>query len=139
MPLITKLLPALERVREQQADTKSLRALERVQDSDSVSLRARTDDEYDSYDSGEEEEISEASVMNLTRPRKIAAPALPQRSDRRASTMFENLKINTKLPDADKDSMRSQLENEASDPYASYVSSEEDASESADDYDESFV
>jgi hypothetical protein len=128
MPLMAKQLPALERVREQSV---------------SRTLNTDTEEHYDSeiddFQEREEEEMSDGSILNQPRLSKTAIPAIPPRSELRASRIFENLTI--ELEALEKAQLEEKLKDQPvkSDPYKSYLSSEEEGSESADEFDESMV
>jgi hypothetical protein len=128
MPLMAKLLPGLERVREQ---------------SRSRNLDTDTEEHYDSeiddFQERDEEEISDGSILNQPRLGKVALPAVPPRSELRASRILENLTI--ELETLEKAALEEKLKDQPveSDPYKSYLSSEEEGSESADEFDESIV
>jgi hypothetical protein len=127
MPLMAKLLPALERVREQ---------------SGSRSLKTDTEEHYDSeIDDFQErdEEMSDGSILNQPRLSKTTIPAVPPRSELRASRVLENLTI--ELEALEKAALEEYMKDQPveSDPYKSYLSSEEEGSESADEFDESLV
>lgn len=128
MPLMAKLLPALERVREQ---------------SRTGNLNSDTEEHYDSeidelHERGEDE-MSDGSILNQPRLGKTTIPAVPPRSELRASRIFENLTI--ELEALEKAALEGKLRDQQveSDPYKSYLSSEEEGSESADEFDQSIV
>jgi hypothetical protein len=127
MPLMAKQIPALERVREQ---------------SGSRTLNSGTEEHYDSeIDDFQErnEEMSDGSILDQPRLSKTVVPAVPPRSELRASRIFENLSI--ELEALEKAQLEEKLKDQPaeSDPYKSYLSSEEEGSESADEFDESIV
>jgi hypothetical protein len=128
MPLMAKQLPALERVREQ--------SVSRTLNTD---IEEHYDSEIDDFQEREEEEVSDGSILNQPRLNKTAIPAIPPRSELRASRIFENLTI--ELEALEKAQLEEKLKNQPveSDPYKSYLSSEEEGSESADEFDESIV
>src|SRR3984957_13801827 len=128
MPLMAKLLPALERVREQ---------------SGSRTLNTDTEEHYDSeiddLQERDDEEMSDGSILNQPRLNKTTIPAVPPRSELRVSRIFENLTI--ELEALEKAALEEKLKDQPveSDPYKSYLSSEEAGSESADEFDQSIV
>lgn len=132
MPLITKLFPALERVH----DDSNPRAL------NASSEERQFDESYNNFEQREEDDMSDGSMIHRPRPKKRTStktPTVPPRSQLRASRIFESLTIELKA--LERAALGKELERQSveSDPYASYVSSEEDASESADEYDESII
>lgn len=101
--------------------------------------------DYDDFETRDEddENMSDASSM-LDRPRprkqKLRTPIVPQKSELRASRILENLTLELQsLQQAAIEDLQDRHASTLSDPHELYLSSEEDASESADDYDESFV
>lgn len=138
MPLITKVLPMREDV-------------EGFQDSVQVEQHPNSGKEgKENKDSGYEdfEEFGgaeafedsdmEGSVLHRPRPKKpVKAPALPQRSDKRASKMLENVMLELKNLDVSK-SKEGDQQSILEDPHELYLSSEEDASLS-DDYEDSLI
>lgn len=125
---MAKQLPALERVREQSGP----RTL-------NTDTEGHYDSEIDEFQERDEEGMSDGSILNQPRLSKTAIPAVPPRSELRASRILENLTI--ELEDLEKAALREKLTNQPveSDPYKSYLSSEEEGSESADEFDESLV
>jgi hypothetical protein len=128
MPLMAKVLPALERVREQ-SGSRSL----------NTDAEEHYDSEIDDFQERDDEEMSDVSILNQPRLSKTIIPAVPPRSELRASRIFENLTIELEALEkaALEEKLRGQLVE--SDPYKSYLSSEEEGSESADEFDESIV
>jgi hypothetical protein len=128
MPLITKLHPALERVREH---------------SGSGTLDADTeehfDHELDDFQERNEEDMSDGSILDQPRLSKTSIPAVPPRSELRASRIFENLTIELEALEKAANEEKNKEQSVESDPYASYLSSEEEGSESTDEFDESIV
>lgn len=131
MPLITKLHPALERVREHSTS----RAVDAV-------TEEHYDHEFDNFQERNEEDMSDGSILEQPRLSKSsipAIPAIPPKSELRASRIFENLTI--ELEALEKAVQKGKLKEQPveSDPYASYISSEEEGSESMDEFDESLI
>ncbi|KAL3422920.1 hypothetical protein PVAG01_04667 [Phlyctema vagabunda] len=78
----------------------------------------------------------EGSILHRPRPKKVVkAPTLPQRNERRTSKMLDTLTIELKGLEA----AHNEGAQDVSDPHELYLSSEEDASESADDYEGSLL
>lgn len=127
MPLIGNVFPPLELVREQ---------------SDSKNLNSKPDEnyehEYNDFQDEREDERIDGSILSSSRP-KSEIPAIPPRSSLRASRLLESFMIELEAPEEATAGDESSRQSVESDPHASYLSSEEEASESADDYDESIV
>jgi hypothetical protein len=100
-------------------------------------------EDFTAYYEDEDEYVDsdmEGSILNRPRPKKpvkTAPPALPQRSEKRASRILETLMVELKSLDGStpKESEKQSIVPE-NDPHELYLSSEEDASLS-DDYDDS--
>ena len=100
-------------------------------------------EDFTAYYNDEDECVDsdmEGSILNRPRPKKpvkTAPPALPQRSEKRASRILETLMVELKSLDGStpKESEKQTILPE-NDPHELYLSSEEDASLS-DDYDDS--
>lgn len=125
MPLTSKLFPLLERVGRDNEKVREPEILSSTEDQ-------HYDDDYEDeeYD---EEMMDDGTIINRPRPKKAAkCPAVPPRSARRAS---KGLDLNC----LEKEQPRTEEVEDAFDPHQLYLSSEEDASESADDYDESLL
>jgi hypothetical protein len=129
MPLITKVYPKLERAQQSENGDVNARAVEEVYE--------QYDQDYSDFEEGEEDDVDMDgnSIIHRARPRKLV-PDLPQKSQLRASQILENLTIElSALEQAAVDELsKSQV-----DPHEHYLSSEEEASESADEYDESII
>ncbi|RDW78496.1 hypothetical protein BP5796_06348 [Coleophoma crateriformis] len=123
MPLITQFLPARER------DVNSTTKDNISQNIDASEKDAARD--YDDFDQFNEDECldsdMEGSILHRPRPKKAQrTPAVPQRSDKRASRIRQDFESEMKQLEAGISAVDS-------DPHELYLSSEEDASESADD------
>jgi hypothetical protein len=120
---------SIDEEREEKAETETDR------DSGYEDFTAYYDDEDECVESD-----MEGSILNRPRPKKpvkTAPPALPQRSEKRASRILETLMVELKSLDGStpKESEKQSIVPE-NDPHELYLSSEEDASLS-DDYDDS--
>ena len=79
----------------------------------------------------------EGSILNRSRPKKTRKPpAVPQRSERRTSRVFEGTMVELKALGEFTPQEGEEQKTDASDPHERYLSSEEDASLS-DDYEDS--
>lgn len=123
MPLLTKVFPSLERLREK---------------SGGRSNEAQYTEAYDDFDEGD---MTDDPLLNSSQTNKAdPAPALPQKSARRASRALDDLAAKlASLPGQSANELETDKELDGSDPHESYLSSEEEASEIADDYDESII
>jgi len=83
--------------------------------------------------------MSNGSILNQPRMSKVALPAIPPKSELRASRILENLTIELETLEKAALEEKSKDQSVESDPYKSYLSSEEEGSESADEFDESIV
>jgi hypothetical protein len=102
--------------------------------------RDEQDSGYEAFDAFEQEEPvdsdMEGSILNRPRPKKaIKPPAVPQRSDKRASKILENVLLELKSMDGTVSTKEAEQQSIVSDPHELYLSSEEDASLS-DDYED---
>lgn len=93
-------------------------------------------EDFDALDEEPEDSDMEGSIMHRPRPKKPAKPpAVPQRSDKRASKILENVLLELKSLDGTVASKDAEQQSSVSDPHELYLSSEEDASLS-DDYED---
>lgn len=119
MPLISSLAPSAE----------GQRGAVQVRDQEVVKQQRELDfQNLEEIDDQFMDSDMEGSILNRPRPKKsYTAPILPQRSEKRASRIFESsVRIETKslhdfVPEAEEES-------DAMDPHELYLSSEEDAS-----------
>jgi hypothetical protein len=94
-------------------------------------------EDFDAANEETEESDTEGSIIHRRRPKKAGkAPAVPQRSDKRASKILENVLIELRNLDGSVPGKDSGKQSVVSDPHELYLSSEEDASFS-DDYEDS--
>lgn len=95
--------------------------------------------DYDDFDEFDDEYLDsdmEGSILNRPRPKKsVRASSLPNKSKRRASRILDTLASELKSLE----SGTTELKESEQDPHELYLSSEEDASESADDYENSLL
>lgn len=134
MPLITKLFPKLERAQQSDDGAASLKQMRKGEEHYNI-----VDEyEYSDFEEGEEDDVDMDgnSVLHRPRPRKLV-PDLPARSQLRASRVLENLTI--QLNDLEQAALDDAKRQNVEDPHEHYLSSEEEASESADEYDESII
>ena len=99
------------------------------------------DSGYEDFDAFEHQEPvdsdMEGSILDRPRPKKAAkAPVVPQRSDKRASKILENVLLELQSLDGSLSAKEAEQQSIVSDPHELYLSSEEDASLS-DDYEDS--
>ncbi|KAI9730015.1 MAG: hypothetical protein M1818_008284 [Claussenomyces sp. TS43310] len=127
MPLISNHLPELEQARSQ---TGSIAA-----DRHEEPYLTAYDDYAEGDDDGSVRDASRLDRPRLRRAKRIAI--IPQRDKLRALQISEGLNGGPKPLEVPQDSQ--DRRSIVSDPYESYVSSEEDASESADEFYESFA
>jgi hypothetical protein len=93
-------------------------------------------EDFDAFDEEPEDSDMEGSILNRPRPKKPAKPpAVPARSDKRASKILENVMLELKSLDGSVSTKEAEQQSIVSDPHELYLSSEEDASLS-DDYED---
>jgi hypothetical protein len=136
MPLMTKLPDAMDHAAGQlhlEAENQKLEFISEKKERD------EKDSGYEDFDVLDEEENSDMEGSILHRPRPIKAgkpPAVPQRSDKRASKSFDSVVLELQSLDGTVAAKDAEQLSVVSDPHELYLSSEEDASLS-DDYDDS--
>jgi hypothetical protein len=140
MPLISKVHSA---AREEEIASEFHDSVEVQQQHKGTESRQEKEKDSGYEDSSDEECLDsdmEGSIMHRPRPKKankLKAPALPQRSEKRASRILDNMMLELKNLDG---STPKELEKTSvvgeEDPHELYLSSEEDASLS-DDYEDS--
>ncbi|PMD37304.1 hypothetical protein L207DRAFT_531614 [Hyaloscypha variabilis F] len=98
------------------------------------------DSRYEHFDQDDQDEgmDSDSSIMHRGRPKKpVKTPVVPQRSEKRASRLLENVMLELQNLDGSRQKEEDKISIvQESDPHELYLSSEEDASFS--DYDDSF-
>jgi hypothetical protein len=126
MPIM-KRFPALERVRQESGTSTSTGSAE-----DFVS------DDYHNMQKGDDDYMSDGSIYSEHLSSRTTPPALPPKSQLRASRTIETLVAHMQSME---EAARQKQSDKTfdNDPYVSYASSEEDGSVSADDYDESMI
>lgn len=94
-------------------------------------------EDFDAFDEEPEDSDMEGSILNRPRPKKPAKPpAVPARSDKRASKILENVMLELKNLDGSVSTKEAEQQSIiSSDPHELYLSSEEDVSLS-DDYED---
>jgi len=121
MPLITNVVPSRD---EHESAA--------VQVQDHESIKQERDSGYEDFEEVDDEFVDsdmEGSILHRPRPKKtLKAPALPQRSDKRASKILENVMFELKSLDGSTPSKEAEQKLRVSDPHELYLSSEEDAS-----------
>lgn len=142
MPLMAKLPAGME---EHDPSTDQVRLEEQSEKLDlqpkvKEKERDESDSGYEDFDAFEEEPEDsdmEGSILHRPRPKKRAQqpPAVPQRSDKRASKILENVLLELKSLDGTVSTKEAEQQSIVSDPHELYLSSEEDASLS-DDYED---
>ena len=132
------LLATMDSLRENGEDQHSV--LVQQQREEELREERVQDNRYEDFEHDDEDEgmDSDGSIIHRGRPKKaVKPPAVPQRSEKRASRLLENVMLElqnldgTRQKEADNISIVQE-----SDPHELYLSSEEDASFS--DYDDSF-
>lgn len=136
MPLITKLFPKLERAQQTENGAGSLKKLQGPEGEEQYSIIDEYD--YSDFEEGDENDVDMDGNSILHRPRpKKTVPDLPVKSRMRASRILEDLTI--QLQSLEQSALNDINKHSDEDPHEHYLSSEEEASESADDYDESII
>lgn len=94
-------------------------------------------EDFDAFEEEPEDSDMEGSILHRPRPKKKVQqpPAVPQRSDKRASKILENVLLELKSLDGTVSTKEEEQQSIVSDPHELYLSSEEDASLS-DDYED---
>jgi len=111
-----------------------------VQVQDHELAKEERDSGYEDFEELDDEYVDsdmEGSILDRPRPKKmLKPPALPQRSDKRASKILENIMLELKTLDGSTPSKEAEHKLQVADPHELYLSSEEDDSLS-DEYSDS--
>jgi hypothetical protein len=138
MPLLTKMGSLREDGEEQHSVLFQQQRTEEVREEKALDNGFEDFEEYDQDECVDSD--MEGSIIHRGRPKKLVKPpALPQRSEKRASRLLENvmLELQNLGGSTQKEGDKISIVQE-SDPHELYLSSEEDASLS-DDYDDSLT